>query len=108
MHKAKLIPKLTLEGIRKNGSSYLPYILITAFSVFVFFIFNAIYDNPMMQNMPHAQYLLCFMLIGSILLGIILLPILVSTNQFLIKQRKNELGLYHILGPKVYWGNDVY
>ena len=98
MHKAKLIPKLTLEGIRKNGSSYLPYIFITAFSVFVFFIFNAIYDNPMMQNMPHAQYLLGLMFLGSILLGIILLPILVSTNQFLIKQRKNELGLYHILG----------
>ena len=54
MHKAKLIPKLAIEGVRKNSSSYLPYIFITSFSVFVFFIFNAIYDNPMMQHLPHA------------------------------------------------------
>ena len=98
MHKAKLIPKLAIEGVRKNSSSYLPYIFITSFSVFVFFIFNAIYDNPMMQHLPHAQYLLSLMLMGSILLGLILIPILVSTNQFLIKQRKNELGLYNVLG----------
>lgn len=98
MNKTKLIPKLALEGIRKNSSSYFPYILITSFSVFVFFIFNAIYDNPMMQHLPHAQYLLGLMLMGSILLGIILAPILVSTHQFLIKQRKNELGLYNVLG----------
>jgi len=101
MHKVKLLPRLALDGIRKNGSSYIPYILITAFSVFVFFIFNAIFENPMMQNMPHAIYLLGLMLLGVILLGIILLPILVSTNQFLIKQRKNELGLYNILGLDV-------
>ncbi len=98
MHKVKLLPKLALDGIRKNSSSYVPYMLITAFSVFVFFIFNAVYENPMMQNMPHAMYLLGLMLIGAFLLGIILLPVLVSTHQFLIKQRKNELGLYNVLG----------
>lgn len=98
MHKMKLIPKLALSGIRKNGSSYFPYILMTTFAVFVFFIFNAISTNPMMEKMPHAIYLMMMMLLGSILLGIILLPILFSTNQFLIKQRKNELGLYNVLG----------
>lgn len=96
--KIKLIPKLAIEGIRKNSTHYLPYVMITAFSVFVFFIFCAIYDNPMMQQLPHAQYLLGLMLIGIILLGIILLPMLYSTHQFLLKQRKNELGLYHVLG----------
>ena len=98
MKKIKLIPKLAIEGIRKNSAHYFPYTMITAFSVFVFFIFCAIYDNPMMQQLPHAQYLLCLMLIGIVLLGIILLPMLYSTHQFLLKQRKNELGLYHVLG----------
>ena len=98
MKKIKLIPKLAIAGIQKNSTHYLPYIMITAFSVFVFFIFCAIYDNPMMQQLPHAQYLLGLMLIGIILLGIILLPMLYSTHQFLLKQRKNELGLYHVLG----------
>lgn len=98
MHKAKLIPKLAIEGIRKNGSSYFPYILMTTFVVFVFFIFNAISENPMMEKMPHAVHLMMMMLLGSVLLAIILMPILFSTNQFLIKQRKNELGLYNVLG----------
>lgn len=93
MKKIKLIPKLAIAGIQKNSTHYLPYIMITAFSVFVFFIFCAIYDNPMMQQLPHAQYLL-----GLMLIGIILLPMLYSTHQFLLKQRKNELGLYHVLG----------
>lgn len=98
MHKVKLIPKLAFQGIRKNGSSYFPYILMTTFAVFVFFIFTAISYNPMMENMPHAMYLIMMMTLGSVLLGIILMPILFSTNQFLIKQRKNELGLYNVLG----------
>lgn len=98
MKKIKLIPKLAIEGIRKNSSHYLPYMMITIFAVFVFFIFCAIYDNPMMKELPHAEYLLGLLLVGIVLLGIILLPILYSTHQFLLKQRKNELGLYHVLG----------
>lgn len=98
MNKGKLIPKLAIEGIRKNGSSYFPYILITSFSVFVFFIFNAICDNPMMKQMPHADYLLIMMNVGKFLLGCILAPLIISTNRFLIKQRKGELGLYNVLG----------
>lgn len=98
MNKVGLLPKLAVTGIRKNGVAYVPYMLVTSFSVFVFFIFSAICDNEMMYTLPHAMYLLVMMQIGRVLLGIILAPVLFSTNKFLIKQRKNELGLYSVLG----------
>jgi len=98
MNKMRLLPKLAVIGIKKNGAAYMPYMLVTSFSVFVFFIFSAICDNEMMYSLPHAMYLLAMMQIGRILLGIILAPVLFSTNKFLIKQRKNELGLYNVLG----------
>lgn len=51
-----------------------------------------------MYQLPHAMYIKMFMAIGKVLLVIILVPILLSTNKFLVKQRKNELGLYNVLG----------
>ncbi len=98
MNKAVLLPKLSLNGIKKNGSVYVPYMLITTFSVFVFFIFSAICDNKMLYDLPYADYVMVLMQIGRVLLGIILAPILFSTHEFLVKQRKNELGLYNVLG----------
>lgn len=98
MNKVKLIPKLAFEGIRKNGNSYLPYILITSFSVFLFFIFNALCESSIMQQTPHAMHLIILMDVGRVLLAIILAPILSSTYKFLMKQRSGELGLYNVLG----------
>lgn len=98
MKKLELIPKIACSGIKRNKSVYLPYILITTFTVFVFFIFNAISNNEIMYGLPYAMYIKGLMEIGKVLLAIILVPILLSTNKFLVKQRKNELGLYNILG----------
>lgn len=98
MNKAVLLPKLSLNGIKKNSSVYVPYMLITTFSVFVFFIFSAICDNKILYDLPYAGYVMVLMQIGRVLLGIILAPILFSTHEFLVKQRKNELGLYNVLG----------
>ncbi len=98
MNKAVLLPKLSLNGIKKNSTVYVPYMLITSFSVFVFFIFSAICDNKILYDLPYAGYVMVLMEIGRVLLGIILAPILFSTHEFLVKQRKNELGLYNVLG----------
>ena len=98
MKKLELIPKIALSGIKRNKSAYLPYMLITTFTVFVFFIFNAISNNEIMYGLPYAMYIKMLMDVGKVLLAIILVPILLSTNQFLVKQRKNELGLYNVLG----------
>ena len=98
MNKSILIPRLAIGGMRKNASSYVPYFLITIFSIFTFFIFSAICDNEIIMTLPKAIYVLVLMQIGRVLLAIILAPVLFATNKFLVKQRKNELGLYNVLG----------
>ena len=98
MNRVRILPKLAWNGMKKGASTYLPYILATSFSVFIFFIFNAISRNEFMTRMPHAGYLSMLMMIGQVLLGIILVPFLFYTNNFLMKQRRRELGLYSILG----------
>ena len=98
MNKKGLLPKFALNGIIKNGSTYLPYIGISIFAIFTFFVFDLIINNDVMETLPRAGYAKVLMLIGFILLGIIMVPFLYYTNSFLIKRRKKELGLYSILG----------
>lgn len=98
MNKSALLPKLSIDGIKKNKATYFPYILINSFAIFVFFIFSAIATNDFIRNVPHAFYVYILLNMSLGLLGIILAPILVTSNEFLVKQRKKELGLYSILG----------
>lgn len=98
MNKAIILPKLAVNGIRKNSIVYLPYILTTSFSICVFFIFNCVIKNDFLKNVPHAAYVMALLEIGKVLLGIILVPFLFYTNSFLMKRRKKEIGLFSILG----------
>lgn len=96
--KALILPKLAFTGIVKNGKLYLPYLLATTVSVAIFFIFCSISTNELLSTLPYSDYVTVLMIIGQVLLAIILAPFLSSTNRFLIKNRKKELGLYSILG----------
>ena len=96
--KRGLLPRLAVMGIRKNSSTYLPYIGVSIFAVFTYFVFDLIIKNDIMMTIPRAEYALMLMYIGFFLLGIIMVPFLYYTNSFLIKRRKKELGLYSILG----------
>lgn len=96
--KTTLLPKLAVNGISKNGSVYVPYLLASSVAVAIFFIFSAVSQNKLMKNLPYADYIIVLMYIGQFLLCVILAPFLSSINSFLIKRRKTELGLYSILG----------
>jgi putative ABC transport system permease protein len=98
MNKLLLLPKLSFMGIRRNGTSYFPYILAGSFSVFVYFVFSSILANDIMLTLPRSSYALELMMVGQVLLGLILLPFIVYANSFLIKRRTKELGLYSVLG----------
>jgi putative ABC transport system permease protein len=98
MNKLILLPRLSVMGLRKNGSTYVPYLLASIFSVFVFFVFSSILHNDIMKTLPHSGYIWALMQIGQLLLAFILLPFLMYANSFLIKRRKKELGLYSVLG----------
>jgi putative ABC transport system permease protein len=98
MKKKGLLPRLAINAIRKNSITYLPYIGISIFIIFTFFVFDMIIKNDIMKTIPRAAYAGVLMTIGFVLLGIIIIPFLYYTNSFLIKRRKKELGLYSILG----------
>lgn len=93
-----LLPRMAGNNIRKNGSAYLPYIGISVFAMFTYFVFDLILKNDIMYTLPKGAYALILVQIGFGLLGIIMVPFLYYTNSFLIKRRKRELGLYSILG----------
>lgn len=93
-----LLPRMAGNNIRKNGSAYLPYIGISVFAMFTYFVFDLILKNDIMYTLPKGTYALILVQIGFGLLGIIMVPFLYYTNSFLIKRRKRELGLYSILG----------
>lgn len=93
-----LLPRMAGTNIRKNGSTYLPYIGISVFAMFTYFVFDLILKNDIMYSLPKGGYALVLVEIGFGLLGIIMVPFLYYTNSFLIKRRKRELGLYSILG----------
>ncbi|PKM52311.1 MAG: hypothetical protein CVV02_02795 [Firmicutes bacterium HGW-Firmicutes-7] len=96
--KRHLLPVLAINGILKNNSIYGPYIFAGAFAVFVFFTLSSIIVNDLVYTLPYSGYIKVLMMIGLVVLGIILVPFLLYTNSFLIKQRKKELALYTILG----------
>nr|WP_289767178.1 FtsX-like permease family protein [uncultured Acetatifactor sp.] len=96
--KVSLLPRIAVSNIRKNTSTYLPYIGVSTFAMFTYFVFDLILKNDIMYNLPKGVYTLILVNIGFWLLGIIMVPFLYYTNSFLIKRRKKELGLYSILG----------
>ena len=93
-----LLPRMAANNIRKNGQVYFPYIGVSIFAVFTYFVFDLIRKNDIMYTLPRAAYATMLVSIGFVLLGIIMVPFLYYTNSFLIKRRKKELGLYSILG----------
>lgn len=95
---AWLMPKMAIINIRKNGSVYFPYIGVSIFAIFTYFVFDLILKNDIMYHLPKGMYTLILIEIGFVLLGLIMVPFLYYTNSFLIKRRKRELGLYSILG----------
>ncbi len=96
--KVNLLPRMAATNIRKNGSTYLPYIGISVFAMFTYFVFDLILKNDIMYTLPKGIYALILVEIGFGLLNCIMVPFLYYTNSFLIKRRKRELGLYSILG----------
>ncbi len=93
-----LLPRMAANNIRKNGQVYFPYLGVSIFAMFTYFVFDLVKSNDIMDTLPRAVYVTMLVGIGFSLLGIIMIPFLYYTNSFLIKRRKKELGLYSILG----------
>ena len=91
-------PKLALVNLKKNGNTYIPYILTCIGSIIAFYTMVSIHSNKGLDQMPGSINLKTILFLGIIVIGIFAVIFLFYTNSFLIKRRKKELGLYSILG----------
>lgn len=93
-----LLPRMAWNNIRRNRSTYFPYVGVSIFAMFTFFSFDLLLKNDIMRTLPKAAYAYVMIYLGLWLLGQIMVLFLLNTNSFLMKRRKRELGLYSILG----------
>jgi putative ABC transport system permease protein len=91
-------PKLALVNLKKNGNTYIPYILTCIGSIVAFYTMVSIHSNKGLEKMSGFENLKMILFLGIIVIGIFAVIFLFYTNSFLIKRRKKELGLYSILG----------
>lgn len=93
-----LYTKLAAVGIKKNGKSYVPYILTSAVMIMIFYIISFLSTNPMLGNMVGGTGMAMILNMGIIVMAVFSAVFLFYTNSFLIRRRKKEFGLYNILG----------
>ena len=91
-------PKLALGNIKKNGKTYIPYIITSVLTVMMFYIIRSLSQNRGIMNLSGSQVIFSVLNFGSWVVAIFALVFLFYTNSFLMKQRKKEFGLYNILG----------
>ncbi|WP_418222907.1 FtsX-like permease family protein [Clostridium isatidis] len=90
--------KLALTNIKKNGKTYFPYIFAAISTIMMFYVMHFISINDGLNNMSGGDSLKIILYLGNYVIGLFSIIFLFYTNSFLIKRRKNEIGLYNILG----------
>ena len=97
--------KLILKNVRKNMQDYRIYFLTLALAVSLFYAFNSLSDQPAFTEMSMTRALLYDQLdqllgVLSVALAFVLGFLILYANQFLLRRRKKELGLYRLLGMR--------
>lgn len=98
--------KLAMQNVLKSYKDYLIYFLTLAFSVCLFYTFNSFQEQQSVLEMTAAQLdiikgLSQILTWLSIFVALVLGFLILYSNNFLIKRRKKEFGLYTLLGmPK--------
>ena len=90
--------RLAAGNIKKNGNTYFPYILTCIVTVMLYYIVKSLSLNPGLKEMTGDRTLLSLMEMGAGIIGLFALIFLFYTNSFLLKRRKKEFGVFHILG----------
>lgn len=90
--------KLAVNGLKKNSRIFLPYILACIGTIGIFQVFTGIALNPYLDSVTGGYYISVVLSPGIGIVGIFSAIFLFYTNSFLIRQRKQELALYNMLG----------
>ena len=95
--------KLAFTNIKKSMSDYLVYFITLILGVALFYVFNAIGDQALVDDISKSGYEMIKMM-TSLLTGatvgvaIVLGFLIIYANNFLIRRRKKEFGIYLLLG----------
>ncbi len=95
--------KLIIRNVRKNIQDYMIYFLTLTVSVSMFYAFNSIQTQPALNDLDTTKQMLSDQLgillsVLSVVVAIVLAFLILYANQFLLKRRKKELGIYTLLG----------
>lgn len=90
--------KLAKGNLLRNKRMYLPFFIATVLISGMFFIiFNLVFSESI-SNMSYGGTTRFMLLIGLVVMSLFTVGYMLYINSFLIKRRKNEFGLYGILG----------
>lgn len=95
--------KLAINNVKKSFKDYTIYFLTLTFAVCIFYAFNSIGSQRAMSAINNTKsdsikQISNIMSIISVFVSIVLGCLIIYANNFLIKRRKKELGLYMSLG----------
>ncbi|MDM8129578.1 FtsX-like permease family protein, partial [Paraclostridium benzoelyticum] len=95
--------KLAFENVRKSFKIYRIYFLTMGLAVSIFYSFNSIESQQAILDLSKSKENPIDLLINSIeiisiFVSFILGGLILYANNFLIKKRKKELGIYRTLG----------
>lgn len=99
----EVLTKLAFKNVGKSFKDYAIYFFTLVFAVCIFYMFNSIYSQKDMMvvtqttnnSMEALSQILSYI---SVFVAIILGFLIVYANNFFIKRRKKELGIYMTLG----------
>ncbi|MEF9465351.1 FtsX-like permease family protein [Priestia megaterium] len=94
---------LIFKNVRRSMKDYAIYFLTLALGVSLFYAFNSISSQPDLNNLNYAMELFGDALVTYIgllskFIAVILAFLIVYANQFIMKRRKKEMGIYMSLG----------
>ena len=90
--------RLALNNIKNNRRIYIPYMLSVVASVAMFYIIRSLSLNPGFEAMQGHRTMNIILGFANYVVLFFLLIFLMYTSSFLMKQRKPEFGLDHVLG----------
>nr|WP_304358232.1 ABC transporter permease [Clostridium paraputrificum] len=94
---------MSIRNVKRSFKDYAIYFLTLTFAVCIFYSFNSISSQKAMMDVTNSKAEIIQMLskiisMTSVFVSIILGFLIIYANNFLIKRRKREIGLYMTLG----------
>lgn len=95
--------KLAFRNVKRSVKDYFIYFLTLTFGVCLFYTFNSLRCQPMMETLRQSngavmESIMVYMQVLSVFVAVVLASLILYANTFLLRRRKKELGTYLLLG----------